>query len=295
MKSFNKYSYQRHAEHFKKYAKDGDDHVKAKSWLNNDTVDAWRHERMYALLDPILNADSGTSWLTVGDGRYGKDSRYISERGCTALPTDISEYLLREAKDMGYIKDYCVENAESLTFTDEEFDYILCKESFHHFPRPYMALYEMLRVSKKGVILIEPHDIFLAHNIISQIIQRIKKLLGKPANYHSFEDSGNYVYSISQREIEKVALGLNYSCVAFAGINDAYIKGAEEEKIHQNGPIWKRIKRKLFCSNILCALNFKEKELLAAIIFKNTPDPELRKSLKNSGYNIVDLPKNPYV
>ena len=46
----------------------------AKIWLENDTIDAWRHARMYSALDPLLETYPDASWLTVGDGRYGKDA-----------------------------------------------------------------------------------------------------------------------------------------------------------------------------------------------------------------------------
>ena len=65
--------------------------------------------------------------------------------------TDIAEVLLKEAKEEGYIKAYSKENAESLSFADNEFDFVFCKESYHHFPRPMIALYEILRVVKRGL------------------------------------------------------------------------------------------------------------------------------------------------
>ena len=40
-----------------------------------------------------------------------------------------------------------------------------------------------------------------------------------------FESTGNYAYHISKREIEKVALALNYQYVAFKGLNDSYFSG----------------------------------------------------------------------
>lgn len=54
--------------------------------------------------------------------------------------------------------NYSVENAESLSFRDNEFEVAFCKEAYHHFPRPFLALYEMLRVASKAVVLAEPND-----------------------------------------------------------------------------------------------------------------------------------------
>ncbi len=49
--------------------------------------------------------------------------------------------------------------------------------------------------------------------------------------YHSpeWEGSGNYVFAISRREIEKIALGLNLPQTVVKGLNDHYVKGCEFE------------------------------------------------------------------
>ena len=165
--NFQEKSYERHSEHFKEYCTGGAKEKHAKTWFEKDTVDAWRHQRMYQILDPILKVKS-SKWLTVGDGRYGKDAKYIIDNGCEALATDISDALLQEAKNIGYINEFKKENSESLSFDDSKFDYVFCKESYHHFPRPMLALYEMLRVASKGVILIEPNDRYI-NNSVSDI------------------------------------------------------------------------------------------------------------------------------
>lgn len=157
---FQEDSYVRHTEHFKKYAYGGEKEEFARIWLEEDTVDAWRHRRMYQAIDPIIEAIPKAKWLTVGDGRYGKDAHYLLQKGCDVIASDISDFLLQEGKKAGYISNYKQENAEKLSFNDDEFDFIFCKESYHHFPRPMIALYEMIRVARQGVILIEPNDIY---------------------------------------------------------------------------------------------------------------------------------------
>ena len=88
-KKFEDKSYKQHSELFKEYTQDGKKAAHAKTWFEKDTVDAWRHQRMYQVLDPILATEPEAKWLTVGDGRYGKDANFITEKGCDALPTDI--------------------------------------------------------------------------------------------------------------------------------------------------------------------------------------------------------------
>ncbi len=299
IKAFQDKSYQQHSEHFKEYTQGGDKASHAKTWFEKDTVDAWRHQRMYRVLDPIIAAEPNANWLTVGDGRYGKDAKYITEKGCDALATDISEHLLREAKAIGYIEKYKVENAESLSFQDSAFDYVFCKESYHHFPRPMIALYEMLRVAKSGVLLVEPNDGYIIDNysniLFRNLKNTIKYILRKKNIKHSFEESGNYAFSISEREIEKVALGLNFKMVAFKGINDVYLSGVEYEKTSENGPLQKKIKRKICIANFLSKIGLNNYGMLAAIIFKKMPSKKLLQKLIDDGFEIVYLPENPYI
>jgi len=298
-KSFEEESYEQHAGHYRQFGLGGEREAHAKTWLEEDTVDAWRHLRMYQTLDPILNTEPTAKWLTVGDGRYGRDAKYIAEKGCDVLATDISDLLLKEAAEIGDIPKYKKENAESLSFVSPEFDYVLCKESYHHFPRPMLALYEMLRVAKKGVFLIEPNDPYITDRlsgVISNGIKRVVKiLLGMDASKHGFEESGNYVYRISKREIEKVALGLNYKTVAFKGINDAFFSGVGEEKLSANGPLQKKVKTLIYVTNFLCTIGIANYGHLVAIIFKNKLSNELRLELSEKGFEIIHLPDNPYI
>lgn len=82
-----------------------------------------------------------------------------------------------------------------------------------------------------------------------------------------FEEVGNYKYSISRREIEKVALGLDYKMVAFKGNNDAYVKGVEFEKLSVNGPLQKQVKKSISIKNFLVKIGFVDYfYLLTAII-----------------------------
>src|SRR5207237_899676 len=56
---------------------------------------------------------------------------------------------------------------------------------------------------------------------------------------------------ISEREMQKIALGLNLPAVAFKTFHDVYIEGVEKEKLNSNGPLFKKIKRKIIINNLL--------------------------------------------
>ncbi len=297
--NFKDISYNRHRAVYEDFAKNGGKEALAKTWLQKDSVGAWRFQRMYKMLDPILESEPDAKWLTVGDGRYGGDALYIQDRGLDVLATDISDTLLKEAKEAGYLKKYRAENAESLSFRDSEFDYVLCKESYHHFPRPLMALYEMLRVAGKGVVLIEPTDPYINTRLRSltfrTVMDFINRFRGKKVESHAFEEGGNYVYTISKREIEKLALGLNYKMVAFHGVNDHYEKGVEYEKISDKSRLYRKVKLMIELQNIVTKAKLRDFTLTAAIIFKEKPSKTLIDRLKKSGYNVVGLPINPYM
>ncbi len=58
--------------------------------------------------------------------------------------------LLGKGSELGFIGEYSAQNAESLSFASNSFDYVFCKDAMHHCPRPVIALYEMLRVARGG-------------------------------------------------------------------------------------------------------------------------------------------------
>ncbi len=298
-KDFNKLSYDIQEQYASHCAMAEAEEKHAKTWLDLNTVDAWRHTRLYKSLDPLLMAYSEATWLTVGDGRYGKDANYIREKGLKVLATNISDVLLKKAKEIGFIDNFSKENAENLSFSDKEFDFVLCKEAYHHFPRPMIALYEMLRVSKKGVVLIEPTDTQWASSFIELLVMNIKNsiktIFGKKLVRHGYEKVGNYIYTISEREIEKVAVAMNFSAVAFKGLNDHYQRGIEYEKATNNSKLFRKIKRKISFQDWQCRLKLKQYNLTTAIIFKEKLRSDIAEDLKKAGYKVIFLPSNPYI
>jgi ubiquinone/menaquinone biosynthesis C-methylase UbiE len=288
--------YQLQERHHSRYNKDRDKIKHSLTWLQEDTVDSWRHNRMYKMIDPILAGDPGAKWLTVGDGRYGKEAMYIIKHHGKVVATDLSDALLKIAKQKGLIDSFKKENAEHLSFKDKSFDYCLCKESFHHFPRPTIALYEMLRVAKKAVILIEPHDTY--NFIESYFVEKLRKNVGLSkirGYFNSFEPSGNYVYKIAEREIEKTAIALGYKMLAFKGLDDYYLPGVENVTINEKSSLFRKIKGILFILDLLYKLKVRQRSLLCAMIFKEIPENNIRERLFNNGYKLIQLPENPYV
>ena len=148
--------YDRHEEEWNQCLNVEERRKVAATWMKAGSLDRWRHDRMLKPIIPFITKDD--TWLTVGDGRYGTDAHFIIANGGSAHATDISDTLLSIGCKAGFINSFGAENAEKLSFESDAFDYVLIKEAFHHFPRPWIALYEAFRVCRKAVILIEPND-----------------------------------------------------------------------------------------------------------------------------------------
>ncbi len=292
-------SYQAHERGYDEYRRGSSKASQAEAWLDAGTVNGWRFDRMYDLAAPVLEVYADAQWLTVGDGRYGLDAIHLQQRGARALPTDISDTLLTEAEQRGLIAEYRKENAEALSFADGSFDFVLCKESYHHFPRPMLALYEMLRVARRGVLLIEPNDAEVPDSTTTRCSRLfksgIKRLLGRASHGHSFEELGNYVYTISRREIEKVALGIGLPAVAFKGVNDYYLPGVEFEPAQESSALFRQVRARIARYDLLCKLGVSQWGLLGALILKQEPSSMLRAALERHGFDLAVLPVNPYL
>lgn len=318
--SFIEQHYARHAKHFETDLVDEERKRISASWLDETTADYWRHSRAYECAQILASGNGDASWLTVGDGRWGLDSVRIRKKGFSSvMPTDISEALLSAARDRALIDDYAVENAEQLSFADNSFDYVFCKEALHHFPRPYVALYEMIRVARKAVFIIEPNDsyevgviegqaqrlgykdraIAAARLMLHGAVQRRQKGKMRPSiiyNSPEWEGSGNYVFAISRREIEKIALGLNLPQTVVKGLNDHYVKGCEFEPADESrSAIFRELVSVIRGRDELCRAGKADSDLIMAGFVLEQMDMETKQNFRVSGWEVSDLPRNPYI
>ena len=300
MKSDEHVRYDRSQQEWDRIVSDPDRQRTGQSWFRDDTLDYWRHARMRAPLKAIVDHDRAATWLTIGDGRYGTDGHYLATLGAASVHcTDISDTLLKIGKETGFIQSYSAENAESLSFPDNAFDYVYCKESFHHFPRPFLALGEMFRVARKAVILTEPRDRVIDRAPLSFVYRTLKWLLGKDREQHHFEPVGNYIYALSEREVEKFQLGMHFTRVAFIGCNDAYVPGVEFSPLASARPadrkLRSKIKFKITTLDMLTKLGLSTTTMLTAALFKQEPAAGLERALGDHGWRVKHLPKNPHL
>lgn len=282
---YNDESYQKHQDFIDKSI----DKNYIKMLFEEDNPIYYFNLSFFKNIDPLIY--NNEKWLTVGDFS-GIDAAYIKKKGGYSVASDLSLKTLQEdVLPLGLIDECSIQNVEKISFNDNSFDYVCCKEAYHHFPRPAIGFYEMIRVAKKGVIVIEPNDIGISYPILSfvrNILGRINTSLLKTIwkNQYSYEIVGNYVYKISFREFEKMAVGLDLPMIAVKGFNSAMGARWQPKYIQF-------IKRNL--NDILCKLTIIPYQHLSIIVFKELPNLDTIKNLKSSNYRIYSLPKNPYI
>lgn len=287
--SSRNWSYERHRNHEQQLVSKAN---LPSCYTNPDTVDNWRHLRMRSGLLPLLAADPGAQWLTIGDGNYGSDAYFLSQNGADTIASSLTDSTLVVAAEKCFIKKFQAENAESLSPEDQSVDYTLCKEAYHHFPRPAIAFYEMLRVSKKAVVLIEPVE--GTGRILNRFKRWMKTLLRGDTEFE-FEVSGNYIFRLSVREMEKMMTAMNRKTIAYKYFNDYYNDSYGGEKISSESKGLRMTKLGIKIQDLLCHLQLMDWGLVTFIAFIAPPDNSLRDELISKGFQVRELPKNPYL
>lgn len=108
---------------------------------------------------------------------------------------------------------YSFQDAESLSFKDDQFDWVIVHAGLHHCYKPHQALHEMLRVGKKGALVFEARD---------SLIMKVGKKLNLVPTYefeaiidHGFKYGGvantfipNHIYRWNEPEVKKMVHSL---------------------------------------------------------------------------------------
>ncbi|NQT92252.1 MAG: class I SAM-dependent methyltransferase [Lentisphaerae bacterium] len=91
-------------------------------------------------------------------------------------------------------------NCENTGVASNSFDLVFCKEGLHHLARPVLGLYEMLRIARQAVIIIEPYETLLG---------RVFECLHLSTVYETPPPSRrnerrNFVYRWNRRRLESI-------------------------------------------------------------------------------------------
>jgi SAM-dependent methyltransferase len=143
-----------------------------------NTVGDWRHKRMLEFANAF--SSSNYTWLTFGD-HYCHDAKRLALHDVRNITvSSLSTVSLEEAARLGEVSEFLSLNAERMDLADQSFDFVVCKESLHHMPRPYLAIYEMLRIARHGVFFIEPTDPLIDWSIGNLSVSINRKFLVDP-------------------------------------------------------------------------------------------------------------------
>jgi SAM-dependent methyltransferase len=258
-----------------------------------DSIDNWHHERMLGSLAPLLKHARDTTWMTVGDGRFGSDANYLMGHVAAATATSISGSTLALAKARDWITAFSEENVENISFADESFDWVLCKETYHHLPRPAIGFYEMLRVARQGIVLIEP--VGGGANPLGAVKRWVKgRIRGEYAS-DQFEPVGNYIFRVDLEEIAKMLTALNHRTFAWRTMNTFWTERFAGARRDEASAAWLATRAGVLAQDVASRLGLLAPGLVTLICFKREPAPELVADLCAGGFSVVSLPVNPYL
>ncbi|MBI5920072.1 MAG: class I SAM-dependent methyltransferase [Betaproteobacteria bacterium] len=272
-----------HEKHWTEFMEDQHQRSLYDSWWTQGTVNYWRHTRLLAPVLDVLPGLRNHSWLTIGDGA-GTDAWRLHQAGFDQVwATDLDDTVLRQTKESGLIANYSIENAEDLSYADNSFDFVLCKEALHHMSRPYAAIYEFFRVARYGVVVIEPQDAWIDWPCRTD------------ATLPHYEAVGNYVYEFSVRELEKIAYGLNIIGVATRHMVDVYVSGCEFAYCVEGDPIWEETREKVEQTTRGMQEGTIKPNYVQGIFFKNSVAPEVFDMLakQNPEWRFLRTDTNP--
>ncbi len=263
------------------------------SIVDPKSIDAWRHDRMRSAFLPFIAEWPGAKWLTIGDGRFGADAHYLLSHGADATASSLTDHTLRQSHEQGHIAEFASVNAEAIDYDDGAFDFVVCKEAYHHLPRPPIGFYEMLRVANEAVIMIEPID-HRNGGVLLKLKGLVKKVL-RGDGIAEFEPDGNYLYRVRPAEIGKLLAALNYTTYAYRPFNDFYVGGLANKKASKWSLAMRCTQLGILVQNALCRSGLLGYGLASIVAFKREPSPEALAALRDADFAIRDLPRNPYL
>jgi 2-polyprenyl-3-methyl-5-hydroxy-6-metoxy-1,4-benzoquinol methylase len=240
---------------------------------NENTLDFWMHSLWFLEIQNVLSSLGDVDFLTVGDIRatQGMMLKKLSNIKRVDV-SDIADGNIKVAKQRGLIDDCFKENLCKLSFKDNSYDYVLAKECLHHLTRPYLGIYEMLRVASKGIIFIEPNG----DNDLNQ----------HPAIRYETE-AGNFAYRFKSYEMIQAAAALNMKAVAYTYSPFPYLKVCE---LRKTGITDSEIKNTIMESQkIIDGKHGKRQRdhLICVMLFEMSD--EIKKSCVDNGMTVVEI------
>jgi ubiquinone/menaquinone biosynthesis C-methylase UbiE len=134
-------------------------------WAFHDTADPvvrYLRDRRLAMAVELLERRVGDAlydWtVLVVCGGVGGEGSYLAKRGFKEVTvSDFSERALALCRERDSRLRTRLLDAECMGAGDGEYDLVLVQDGLHHLRQPTRGLTEMLRVSRRAAVLIEPH------------------------------------------------------------------------------------------------------------------------------------------
>jgi ubiquinone/menaquinone biosynthesis C-methylase UbiE len=279
----------------------------SKSYLHVDNTHAWARNYPVIKLEKFFRTLIPGTSLTIGDGKGGHEAQFLKRFGFYSVASDIAVEMLQVAVEENLIDQYLEVDAESMALDDSSFDLVIIKESLHHLPRPYLCIYEMLRITSDMAIFIEPNGDHCYR-------------IGNEA----YESSGNYKYQFTRKELVQTCVCMGYTNVAIGySPNVNYLVNCSFLKNHRN-EIWlskeKRpepgvLSGRLLPETVYFGSEFEKYKaeyensisewvdshplevnpLIVCIVSKKGFSESAKKALEEQKYEILSLKANPYL
>lgn len=151
-----------------------------------------------------LIGDKKASILVCGGGDL--DKKVFEKLGFRNVTISNLDSRMSEDYYNPYLWKY--ENAESLSFPDESFDYVVIHAAIHHASSPHKVVTEMYRTARFGVLAFESRDSVLMHYLERKELAQTYEhaaVYYNDCNYGGVNNTEipNYIYRWTEREIEK--------------------------------------------------------------------------------------------
>lgn len=144
------------------------------------------------LLDRHARLDRASCRVLVVCGGVGGEATFLLDDGFADVTvSDFAENALEVCRRREPRARTLLLDAERAELADASYDLVLVQDGLHHLPRPVLGFTEMLRVTSRAAVVIEPHDGVAG------------RLLGREWEDHDGER--NYVFRWTGRLLEQAA------------------------------------------------------------------------------------------